>query len=78
MKTIGFALALAIAAAGCKNTPKATTPPPPDKTQKTDDTAKAGDGTPCEQEIALQCAEDQIDACLKTPREGDTHKCVAK
>ena len=37
-----------------------------------------GDGTPCEQEIALQCPEGQIDACLKTPREGDVHKCVAK
>src|SRR5687768_1609948 len=37
-----------------------------------------GDGTPCEQEIALQCPEAQIDACLKTPREGNVHKCVAK
>jgi hypothetical protein len=46
--------------------------------QTTDTTAKQGDATPCAQEIALQCPDGQIDGCLKTPAEGDTHKCVAK
>ncbi len=32
---------------------------------------------PCEAEIALQCPEGQIDACLKTPASA-THACVAK
>ena len=48
-------------------------------TTKTDDTTKtAGDGQPCTQEVAMVCPDDQIDGCLKTPAEGDTHKCVAK
>jgi hypothetical protein len=45
-------------------------------TTDTTDTPQAGAGTPCEQEIALECPEGQIDACLKTPPEGDTHTCV--
>ena len=36
------------------------------------------EGQPCAQEVALQCPDGQTDACLKTPPEGDTHKCVAK
>lgn len=37
-----------------------------------------GEGTPCEQEIALVCPDGQIDGCLKTPQEGTSHACVAK
>ena len=40
--------------------------------------ATTGEGTPCEQEIALECPDGQIDGCLKTPAEGTTHACVAK
>jgi hypothetical protein len=43
-----------------------------------DATQTAGDGTPCAQEVALECPDGQIDGCLKTPAEGDTHKCVAQ
>jgi hypothetical protein len=45
-------------------------------TTKTTDTTTAG--TPCAQEMALECPEGQIDGCLKTPAEGETHTCVAK
>jgi hypothetical protein len=65
--------ALAIGCGG--NKPKAETTTT-DTTKK--DTTTTTDGTPCTQEIALQCPDGQIDACLKTPAEGDTHKCVAK
>lgn len=37
-----------------------------------------GDGQPCTQEIAMVCPDGQVDACLKSPPEGDTHKCVAQ
>lgn len=47
-------------------------------TDTTDTTATQGDGQPCAQEVALECPEGQIDGCLKSPAEGDTHKCVAK
>ena len=60
-------------------TPAATDPNTP--TSNTDPNAPAGDatgeGVPCEQEIALQCPDGQIDGCLKTPPEGTTHACVA-
>lgn len=47
--------------------------------QKKDDTTTTNaEGTPCAQEIAMVCPEGQIDGCLKTPAEGETHKCVAK
>ena len=41
-------------------------------------TPTEGEGVPCEQEIAKVCPDGQIDGCLKTPREGTTHQCVAK
>jgi len=66
-------------AIGCGGSKKAdTTTTNKDTTTTTDTTAKTGDGTPCAQEIALQCPDGQIDGCLKTPAEGETHKCVAK
>jgi hypothetical protein len=42
-------------------------------------TTAAGHATdiPCSAEIALQCPEGQIDACMKTPSSA-THGCVAK
>lgn len=58
--------------------PAATDPNTP--TSNTDPNQPAptgtGEGTSCAQEIALQCPEGQIDACLKSPPEGDFHKCV--
>ena len=33
-------------------------------------------GTPCEQEIALECPDGQMDGCLADPREVETHQCV--
>jgi hypothetical protein len=47
-------------------------------TDQTQATQTTGEGTPCAQEIALVCPDGQADGCLKTPAEGDTHKCVAK
>lgn len=75
-------LCLSLAACSKKSTP-ATTPDPATPTSSTEPgsaepAAGTGEGTPCAQEIALVCPDDQIDACLKTPAEGDTHKCVAK
>ena len=82
-KLLSLMIVGAFAFAGCGGGKKAdTTTTNKDQTTdttKTDDTTKtAGDGQPCTQEIALECPEGQIDGCLKTPAEGDTHKCVAK
>ena len=78
MKIASLAMMAALALAGCSHK-KPPEPAKPDTTQEPakPDQAKA-EGQPCTQEIALQCADGQIDACLKTPAEGDTHKCVAK
>ena len=70
-------------AIGCGGSKKPdTTTTNKDQTTQTgsgsDATQTAGDGQPCAQEIALQCPDGQVDGCLKTPAEGDTHKCVAK
>jgi hypothetical protein len=64
---------------GKKETTTTTKDTTTDNTTQTDTTTQTtGDGQPCTQEIALECPEGQIDGCLKTPAEGDTHKCVAK
>ena len=78
MKIASVAMMAALALAGCSHK-KPPEPAKPDTTttQPKPDEAKA-EGQPCTQEIALQCADGQVDACLKTPAEGDTHKCVAK
>ena len=77
-----FACALALAACGGKSNSETTTPASPDtSTSNTDGTtgaASTGDGQPCSQEVALQCPEGQVDACLKTPPAGETHTCVAQ
>lgn len=89
MKLASMMLALAFAATACggKQGGDTTTPPTGDTTSTPPDTSTqppepgatgTGDGQPCTQEIAMVCPEDQIDACLKTPPEGDVHKCVAK
>ena len=89
MKKLMFVCALAMAACGGGNkkaetttTDTTTTTDPNTSTSNTDpdagSAATTGDGQPCTQEIALQCPDDQIDACLKSPPEGDTHTCVAK
>ena len=84
MKKLMFVCAMAMAACGGGNKKPettTTTTDPNTSTSNTDGTAAAtgtGDGTPCAQEIALVCPDGQIDGCLKTPVEGDTHKCVAK
>jgi hypothetical protein len=75
--------AFTLAGAGCaggNKKPDTTTTNHDTTTEpaKTDGTQTAGEGTPCAQEIAMVCPDDQIDSCLKTPAEGDTHKCVAK
>jgi len=80
MKLISLMMVAGLALAGCSKKAD-TTPKPPDTTTQTPpagDTAAKSEGTPCAQEIALQCPDGQVDACLKTPAEGDTHKCVAK
>ena len=64
---------------GCGGGKKETTTTTKDTTTdttKTDTTTTAA--TPCAQEMALECPEGQIDGCLKTPAEGETHTCVAK
>jgi hypothetical protein len=76
---ISTMMAAGLALAACGGGKKTTEMPKPDDTTKpTGDTAAKSEGTPCAQEIALQCPDGQVDACLKTPAEGDTHKCVAK
>ena len=79
---LSFASALLVGA--CSKKSAQTTPDDtriaPDNTL---DAAQAdppamSEGTPCAQEIAMACPEGQIDACLKTPPDGDTHRCVAK
>ena len=76
---------LAFACGGGKKPETTTTTPPPDPNapvSNTDPSAGAtggsGEGTGCEKEIAMVCPDGQIDACLKTPREGTVHKCVVK
>ena len=71
--SIGFALSLALVA--CKKDAPAPAKPEPTKEEPT---AAPKEGVPCEQEIMLECPEGQVDGCTKTPREGDTHACVAK
>ena len=92
MKKIMFVCALAMAACGGgtkkpdtttnTTTDTTTTTDPDTSTSNTDpnagSAAPTGEGQPCSQEIAMVCPDDQIDACLKSPPEGDTHKCVAK
>jgi len=79
MKIASLAMMAALALAGCshKKPPEPAKPDTTTQEQPKPDQAKA-EGQPCTQEIALQCADGQVDACLKTPAEGDTHKCVAK
>ena len=80
LMTLVMVCAFAIGCGGKK--PAETTTTNKDQTTTNTDTTQTtqttGDGTPCAQEIALQCPDGQIDGCLKTPAEGDTHKCVAK
>lgn len=79
LKLSSLMMTAALAFAGCGGSNKnAETTNKTTDTKTTDSTAKTGDGTPCAQEIALVCPDGQTDACLKTPQEGDTHKCVAK
>jgi hypothetical protein len=85
MKKIMFVCAIAMAACGGGNkkpeTTNTTTTDPNTSTSNTDGTgtaANTGEGVECAKEIALVCPDGQIDGCLKTPVEGDTHKCVAK
>lgn len=76
--TLMMVCAFAIGCGGKKPAENTTTTNTDTQTDTTDttDTASQGDGQPCTQEIALQCPDGQIDACLKQPAEGDTHKCV--
>ena len=78
MKLSSMMMAAALAFAGCGGHTKAPDTTTKNTDPKTDATAKTGEGTPCAQEIALVCPDGQTDGCLKTPQEGDTHKCVAK
>lgn len=77
---LAFAVSLSLVACGGTKADDTTTPSTP--TSNTEpaagSAAPTGDGVPCEQEIALECPEGQIDGCLKTPAEGTTHACVAQ
>jgi hypothetical protein len=75
MKKILITCVLAAGACGGGSKNANTTTTSTDTTN-TDTTGATGEGTPCSQEIALECPEGQIDACLKSPPEGDTHTCV--
>jgi hypothetical protein len=79
-KLISLMIVCTFAFAGCGSKAKKpdTTTTNTDPTTTTEPTKTAGEGTPCAQEVALVCPDDQIDGCLKTPVEGDSHKCVAK
>jgi len=81
-KLISLMIVCAFTFAGCGGSKKRdTTTTNKDQTTdttKTDATKTAGEGTPCAQEIAMVCPDNETDGCLKTPAEGDTHKCVAK
>lgn len=76
MKLLSILLVCALAACGGKkadpSTPTSNADPAPATTPAT------GEGVPCAQEVALVCPDGQIDGCLKTPAEGETHACVAK
>ena len=80
LMTLMMVCAFAIGCGGKK--PAETTAPNKDQSTSNTDTTQTtqttGEGTPCAQEIALVCPDGQTDGCLKTPAEGDTHKCVAK
>lgn len=87
MKILLAALLVGGLGVGCggKKSNDATTPDPNTSTSNADGSAGSatggtdpmGAGTPCAQEVALVCGDGEIDACLKTPPEGDVHKCVA-
>jgi hypothetical protein len=81
-KLISLMIVCAFTFAGCgggnKKSDTTTNKDQTTDTTKTDGTTTAGAGTPCTQEVALVCPDTEIDGCLKTPAEGDTHKCVAK
>ena len=78
MKLFSLMMVAALAI-GCGGSKKGTTDPTDTTNASTGAGAPAtGDGQPCAQEVALQCPDGQIDACLKTPPEGDSHKCVSK
>ena len=81
LMTVLMALAFAIGCGG-KKPAETTTTNKDTSTSNTDPNqttaAPTGEGTPCAQEVALVCPDGQTDGCLKTPAEGDTHKCVAK
>ena len=74
MKLISILTACALSACGGQQTAPST--PTSNAEQPTAPTTD--NGQPCTQEVALQCPEGQIDACLKTPPEGVKHACVAK
>lgn len=76
MKIISFVMVCALAACGGKKADPASPVTNTDPAPATE--PAAGDGVPCSQEIALECPEGQIDGCLKTPPEGETHACVAQ
>ncbi len=63
----------ALVLVGCG--PKPGTPGGGDTSVKNPDPTA---GVPCVQEIALECPDGQIDACLVTPAAAETHTCVAK
>jgi hypothetical protein len=78
MKKILITCVLAAGACGggSKNANTTTTNTDTTNTDTTDTTGATGEGTPCSQEIALSCPDGQVDGCLKSPPEGDTHTCV--
>ena len=79
LMTLMMVCAFAIGCGGKKPAETTTTNKDQTTTNKDNTTTQTTtDGQPCAQEIALQCPDGQIDGCLKTPAEGDTHKCVAK
>ena len=84
MKSLGALILIGMFAIGCggKKKPETTATDPNTSTSNSGTSGGAGsgsgEGTPCEMEIALVCPDGQIDGCLKTPREGDKHACVAK
>ena len=71
-----------VAFGGAPRTPAPVANPTPDTPTANDGSTGAppaggGIGIPCTNEIALQCPEGQIDACMKTPG-ATVHACVAK
>lgn len=79
MKRISLVIVSLLTAAACKGNPPPAKPDIKEETKvEKKEEPKAEAGTSCDKEIALECPEGQIDGCLKTPREGDVHACVAK